>query len=204
MPRDTLELGKLLVSEIDDHGSEDTLTVWLIHYIAELIAKAETEGASAEGRAAQKEACATILKLWEHRATLAGRANPMKEYERALQVLHKLSNEGCFVFRGVDMGDGDPIEQFRQGAASLLSSLLVLRLPDATDGNDVAVRSLSKAERNLIRELQVIKIRRVAIRIHSNVEEGSDPRETLKRDVREDVARLRKSLDAIEAMMATE
>lgn len=197
-----MELGKLLVSEVEDHGSEDTLTVWLIHYIAELIARAEAGGTSAEGRAAKKEACATILKLWEHRATLAGRANPMQEYERALQLLHKLSNEGYFIFRGVDMGDGDPIEQFRQGAASLLSSLLVLKLPDANDGNDIVARSLSKAERNLIRELQVIKIRRVTIRMNSDAQE--DPREALKRDIREDVARLRKSLDAIDATLAAE
>jgi len=201
MPQDTLELGKLLVSEIEDHGSEDTLTVWLIHYIAELIAKAEAEGDSLEGHAAKKEACGTILKLWEHRATLAGRANPMKEYEQALHLLHKLSNEGYFVFRGVDMWNGDPVEQFRQGAANLLSSLLVLMLPSTTEGDDIAARNLSKAERKLIHELQVIRIRRVVINIDSEKEE--DPREALKRDLLEDAARLRKSLDAIEAMLVT-
>lgn len=75
-------------------------------------------------------------------------------------------------------------------------------VPDANDGNDVAARSLSKAERNLIRKLQVIKIRRVTVRMNSNAED--DPREPLKRDIREDVARLRKSLDAIDATLAAE
>jgi hypothetical protein len=45
----SLELGKLLVSEISGEGNEDTLTVWLMHYIAELIKKAEKEKDSSLG-----------------------------------------------------------------------------------------------------------------------------------------------------------
>lgn len=199
MPRDTLELGKLLVSEVSDHGNEDTLTVWLMHYIAELITTAETETTSSTGRIAKKEACETILRLWEHRATLSGRANPMREYERALSLLHKLSNEGYFVFSGLDEA-GDPIERFRQGAAALLSSLLVSMLPAPETGGDVAIRSLSETERTLLQELQTIRIRRL-IKKGGN-EEDDDPSEILKRDIRDDVKRVRKSLDAIEAMFS--
>lgn len=201
MPQDTLELGKLLVSEIADHGSEDTLTVWLMHYIAELIVRAGKERDSSLGRAEKKEASEMILKLWEHRATLAGRANPLKEYQSALGLLKRLPNEGYFVSGGLDTDD-DPVEQFRQGAATLLSSLLVLMLPDPADEHDVAARNLSDVERKLMRELHVIRIRRVA-KI-GNVGEQEDPREALKRDVRDDIARIRKSLDAIEAGLSSE
>lgn len=201
MPQDTLELGKLLVSEILDHGNVDTLTVWLAHYIAELITNAEKEGPSLNGRAAKKEACETILKLWEHRATLAGRANPMKEYENAVQMLHKLSNEGYFVFGGMNE-NAEPVEQLRRSALTLLSSLFVLTLPDSGEKDDVAVHNLSKIERRFMRELNVIKIRRMVTK--GEIEAAENPLETLKRDIIEDISRVRASLDAIEDMLSNE
>lgn len=200
MPKDTLELGKLLVSEISDEGNEDTLTVWLMHYIAELITKAEKEKDSSLGRAAKKEASETILKLWEHRATLTGRANPMEEYGSALKLLRSLRKDGFFVFGGLDDG-GDPIEAFRAGSAALLSSLLVLGLPDQRSEQDVAARHLSDVERTLIRELNIIRIRSVVK--EARAEHNEDPREVLKRDLLDDIARLRKSLDAIEAELTS-
>jgi len=200
MPQEPLELGKFLVSEITDHGSGDTLTVWLMHYIAEMIAEAEKEGESPLGRSAKKEARETIFKLWEHRSTFSGRANPMKDYEGALRLLHSLRRDGYFVFGGLDT-DGDPIEAFRTGAATLLSSLLVLSLPDRASRQDVAVRSLSEVEKKIMRELHVVKIRRVA-KI-AEVDEQEDPRGALKRDILEDIARVRKSLDAIETNLSS-
>jgi hypothetical protein len=49
-----LELGKLLVEAVTGEGSEDTLTAWMMHYIAELIAKAETETTSTLAEATKK------------------------------------------------------------------------------------------------------------------------------------------------------
>lgn len=201
MSLDTLELGKLLVSEIPGHGSEDILMVWLMHYVAELITKAERGGSSASGQAAKKETCETILKIWEHRASLSGLVNPMKQYESALRLLHKLSNDGYFIFGRQETG-GDPIEEFQKGSATLLSSLLVLLSPDDAEDSNVAVRNLSKLERTLMREIHVIRVRRIVG--VNDVEEGESTREALKRDIREDVARVRKSLEAIELLLAQE
>jgi hypothetical protein len=195
-----LELGKFLVNEIAEHGRGDTLTIWLIHDIAEMIATAEKEGESPLGRSAKKEACETIFKLWEHRSTLSGRANPMEHYQEALRLIHSLRREGYFVFGGLDSG-GDPIEAFRTGAATLLSSLLVLSLPNRASSQDVAVRSLSEVEKKIMRELHVIKIRRVAQIAEGHDQE--DPRDALKRDILEDIERMRKSLDAIEASLSS-
>lgn len=202
MPQDTLELGKLLVKEMGDQGRNDTLTVWLLHYIAELILKAENEGDSPIGAAAQREACETILKLWEHRATLSGRANPMEEYGSALQLLRSLRKDGYFVF-GRPNEEGDPVESFRAGSAALLSSLLVLRLPDEKHEPDVAERNLSGVERDLIREFNVIRIRRIVQGTQARDNEDEDPREVLKRDILDDIVRLRKSLDAIAAKLSS-
>lgn len=201
MPADPLELGRLLVDAVTGDGSEDTLTAWMMHYIAELIARAETEGTSSITDATKKEACDTILKLWAHRATLSGRANPMKEYETALRMLQKLSKEGYFFVRGLRTED-DPIDEFRQASASLLSSLLVLTLPENIDSGSVATRSLSKQERKFMKDLHVIRIRRMAIIDDATAAE--DPRDALKRDIREDIARMRKALDGIEARLASE
>lgn len=201
MPADPLELGRLLVDAVTGEGSEDTLTAWMMHYIAELITRAETESTSTIADATKKEACDTILKLWEHRATLSGRANPMKEYETALGMLQKLSNDGYFFVRGLHT-ENDPIDEFRQASASLLGSLLVLTLPENIDSGSVATRSLSKQERKFMKDLQVIRIRRLASIDDAMADE--DPRDALRRDIREDIARMRRSLDGIEARLATE
>jgi hypothetical protein len=198
MPRGTLELGKFLVDELKEHGNPDTLTVWLLHYIAELIVKAESEPDSPLGIAARREACEMILRLWEHRATFTGRANPMEEYGSALKLLHSLRKEGFFVFGGLEER-GDPVDAFRAASAALLSSMVVLRLPDESDGKDVAVRNLSKLERQLTSELNIIRIRTIASRADLQDEDSVDPREVLKNDALEDITRLRKALDAIEA-----
>ena len=186
---------------MEDHGGHDTLTVWLLHYIAELIVKAEGEGDSPLGTAAQREACETILKLWAHRATLSGRANPMEEYGSALQLLRSLRKDGFFVFGKLD-DNGDPVESFRAGSAALLSSLLVLRLPDEKGEQNVARRHLSSVERDLIRELNVIRIRRVVRGAGAKANE--DLRDVLKRDILDDILHLRKSLDAIATGLSSE
>lgn len=202
MPADPLELGRLLVDAVTgEEGSEDILTAWMMHYIAELIAKAETESTSTIADATKKETCDTILKLWEHRATLSGRANPMKEYETALGMLQKLSNEGYFFVRGLRTAD-DPIDEFRQASASLLGSLLVLTLPENIDSGSVATRSLSKQERKFMKDLHVIRIRRMASIDNAIADEN--PRDALKRDIHQDIARMRKSLDGIEASLVSE
>lgn len=67
---------------------------------------------------------------------------------------------------------------------------------------DVAVRHLSNAERALIRELNIIRIRRVVKGARD--EDNEDPREVLKRDLLDDIARLRKSLDAIAVGLTSE
>ncbi|WP_198403767.1 hypothetical protein [Burkholderia oklahomensis] len=193
-----MELGKFLVKEMEGNGGRDTLTVWLLHYIAELIAKADAECDSPSGAEAQREACQTILKLWEHRATLSGRANPMEEYKSALQLLRSLRKDGFFVVGGLD-GIGDPVESFRAASAALLSALIVLRLPDDKGEQDATKTHLSEVERDLIRELNVIRIRRSVQ--GAGAKDDEDPREVLKRDILDDIARLRKSLDAIEAAM---
>jgi len=85
-----LELGRYLVRELGFENGVDTLGRWMSHHLAELIDKAENGKTEDERNKAQKEATETILRIWEHRASLPGKAYPLKSYENILLVLDRL------------------------------------------------------------------------------------------------------------------
>jgi hypothetical protein len=89
-PKDVLELGRYLVRELGFEDGVDTLGRWMSHHLAELIDKAENGKTEDERNKAQKDATETILRIWEHRASLPGKAYPLKSYENILLVLDRL------------------------------------------------------------------------------------------------------------------
>src|SRR5687767_11542563 len=80
-PKDVLGLGQHLVRELDFEDGVDTLGRWMAHYLAELIDKAENGGTAAKRLRAHKSATETILKIWEHRTSLPGKAYPLAPYK---------------------------------------------------------------------------------------------------------------------------
>ncbi|MGE0683286.1 MAG: hypothetical protein AB7P69_20605 [Candidatus Binatia bacterium] len=62
----------------------------MAHHLAELIDKAERGQTEADRLQAQKTATETILKVWEHRRSLPGKAYPLASYEHVLKVLDVL------------------------------------------------------------------------------------------------------------------
>jgi hypothetical protein len=80
LPRDVLELGRHLVRELGFDDQRDTLGRWMAHHLAELINKAENGATGTERVRARKNATETILKIWEHRASLPGNAYPLAPY----------------------------------------------------------------------------------------------------------------------------
>lgn len=89
MPKDVLDLGRTLVSELGLDPGVDTLSRWMAHYIAELIEEAET--AKVEERPAKFAKCAdAILKLWEHRHQLPNGKRPFEDLEPILRALASL------------------------------------------------------------------------------------------------------------------
>lgn len=90
LPKDVLELGQHLVRELDLEDGVDTLGRWMAHHLAELIDKAENGSTEDERLGAQTYAVETILKIWEHRSSLPGKAYPLKSYENVLIVLDRL------------------------------------------------------------------------------------------------------------------
>lgn len=85
-----IDLGKLIVKQLDLDRSVDTLSRWMSHYLAGKLTELDTlEGESKE--AAEKECFELILKLWEHRHAYNNNVKPLKEFDTIIEFLDKLS-----------------------------------------------------------------------------------------------------------------
>ena len=91
-----IELGKLLVQELNLDPGVDTLSRWMAHYIAEKIVLAEDEVHTSEKvKSANAEECfLTILKLWEHRWKMPYNIQPLENFAPILKTLERLNPEG--------------------------------------------------------------------------------------------------------------
>jgi hypothetical protein len=78
------------VRELGFEDGVDTLGRWMAHHLAELIDEAENGAPAAERLRARKNATETILKIWEHRASLPLSAYPLAPYKDVLKVLDRL------------------------------------------------------------------------------------------------------------------
>lgn len=88
-----LELGRFLVSEALGPRSNDTLSRWLLHAIAERIKLAEEEANPSQRNERENEAAELILRLWKHRAVAPIGIDPLTRYERLFKSLSILLPE---------------------------------------------------------------------------------------------------------------
>lgn len=88
LQKQVINLGKLLVKELNLDPGVDTLSRWMAHYVAEKMSLAENS-AGEEKEIAEKECLDTILKLWEHRKGL--KSDPLRDYESIFDLLSKLN-----------------------------------------------------------------------------------------------------------------
>ncbi|QGN22555.1 hypothetical protein [Elizabethkingia anophelis] len=89
---EVIELGKLLVKELDLENSVDTLGRWMAHYIAEKIEAAENADEAARPEA-EEECAKAILDLWHHRWKIQDRHQPLKDFSRLLELLRQMDPE---------------------------------------------------------------------------------------------------------------
>jgi hypothetical protein len=90
MPADALELGRLLVKELNVDSGTDTLGRWMAHHVAELISAIEAAPNENASRKRRKDAFEAIARLWTHRSTYENRINPLFELKPILQVMGML------------------------------------------------------------------------------------------------------------------
>ena len=159
-PKDVLGLGQHLVRELGFEDGVDTLGRWMAHHLAELIDKAENGASAAERLRARKNATETILKIWEHRASLPLNAYPLAPYKDVLKVLDRLRpNDNPF------RHFGPPAETKREqlaadlfdGLSRLIIALLLMKVTpreELTRMDDAVIEALSETEQQVWTALQ--------------------------------------------------
>ena len=88
-----LELGKLLVKELDLEESVDTLSRWMAHYVAEKIKYAESLTDGVKKKNAEKECFSLILDLWKHRWQYKSDRQPLRNFNHLYEILENLDPE---------------------------------------------------------------------------------------------------------------
>lgn len=81
-----LKLGKKIIKELQLEHTGNTLVRWLIHYISELMEKANKAEAGKKKEQLRKECCETILELWHNREFLPMK-KPLQNVNPILEIL---------------------------------------------------------------------------------------------------------------------
>ncbi|WP_224973721.1 hypothetical protein [Acinetobacter oleivorans] len=111
-----IELGKKLIEEFGLRDRNDTISKWMLHYLAELFQDYNQNTDLSKKEKLDLEIQAVIFKLWEHRYNLSNTQSYLKDTSSLLLTLKKLNL------------DSD------EALYSSLSSFPPL--PDSTDPND--------------------------------------------------------------------
>lgn len=84
-----INLGKALAEELKLNPGVDTLSRWMVHYIAEQMTVAEN-AIGDKKRIAEQRCFETILKLWQHRSSLPNGHRPFESFEPIFRALARL------------------------------------------------------------------------------------------------------------------
>lgn len=93
-----IELGKRLVQEFRLEDKTDTLSQWMLHYLAELFEQYDLSTSPEEKRIASVDIRDTIFKLWEFRYQQSRSHSSFKNTEFLISTLQKLNldNDDAF------------------------------------------------------------------------------------------------------------
>lgn len=98
MSTELIELGKRLVQEFKLEDKTDTLSQWMLHYLAELFERYDLSTSPEEKRIATVDIRDTIFKLWEFRYEQAHSQSSFKNIEKLVSTLRKLNLDNDDVF----------------------------------------------------------------------------------------------------------
>jgi hypothetical protein len=219
LPNEILALGDRLVAEfgLDERGS--TAARWMAHHLAEVIEQARSS-VGAKQQQANAKAVALILKLWSKREFLPGDAHPLKRWDKALGVLHLLSEEASPFSRASHRKSDRLLSETFDGLRKTVANGLLLTYiyPLEPIHDEVATPFLAEEERRILVAMnawvtQFKKARRsrlphiVIVSEQANaVEEGeSSPLtedEALRRTAVSEIDELQKTLAALKEMIS--
>lgn len=109
--QEILSLGNKLVEELKLADSNDTLSRWMAHYLAEQMTRAASAAGEAKAEL-EKECFDTILKLWANRNNTPERIRPLAGLEAALALLKKIAYEFDGDWQRYFDGDDHPWKKF--------------------------------------------------------------------------------------------
>jgi len=148
------------VRELGLEDGVDTLGRWMAHHLAELIDTAENGTTAAERLRARKNATETILKIWEHRTSLPGKAYPLAPYKDILQVIDRLRpNDNPFRYfrhHGETKREQLAADLF-DSLSRLIIALLLMKVPSGKESprmDDIAIESLNESEQHVLTALK--------------------------------------------------
>jgi hypothetical protein len=116
-----LELGRFLVREYLGERSNETLSRWLLHAIAERISSVDHAKKRADRLRLENEAADLILRFWTHRAVGPKGVNPLAKYDRVLEAFRSL-------LPGANPWESREAERSDRFAAALYESMAMLTL----------------------------------------------------------------------------
>ena len=159
-PKDVLGLGQHLVRELDFENGADTLGRWMAHHLAALMDEAENGATAAVRSKARKDATETIIKIWEHRTSLPGKAYPLAPYKDALLVLERLrptENPFSYFGRHGDSKRDQLSADLFDNLTRLVIALLLMKISAKdrdTNVDTAAFTALSETEVYLLTTIQ--------------------------------------------------
>ncbi|MBP1807655.1 hypothetical protein [Rubellimicrobium aerolatum] len=139
------QLGTLIVQQLEREGETDLLARWMAFHVANLMKRADQGGEGVElARAACREA---ILALWQHRAALPGRTDPLVDVAKVIGTLHRLNSPSAdwLTTRMETQAASGGVELWLQRARNLKTAHGVLLRAIATVAIQAATTDETKA-----------------------------------------------------------
>lgn len=156
-----MELGRYLVRELDFEDGVDTLGRWMAHHLAELINQVENGPTATERSKARQNAKETILRIWEHRASLPGKVYPLSSFRNVLVVIDRLRPDKN-PFWSFKHRSGTKLDQLTASLfdvhSRLIIALLLMKLAPTekavvSDIDPVAIEALDETEQLVLSTL---------------------------------------------------
>jgi len=163
----TIQLGKLLIQELEADNHCDVLSGWITHYIAELMSTIETESGEAKEKA-QSACFDSIMRLWNHRYSEKIGFSGVRNFKLIFDTIKKLDPDSpdpiYFNSEPTTEGDSEEVVKLAQFAVNLdritrklLQKILNLAAQSASTENTMPLIE-SAASINIPNDLRSIQL----------------------------------------------